>query len=170
MKNVNTFMSSCATRNLFQQNPSPRTALQLIPYKHLEQIAPPWSASQLKSSKSAKSGKFQWNTSISPWVPVRFTLCFDGIQSPDLLYNSSQISVLAPNTKYPRIEKTFELPVNPKMTVGFQRLHRCIDSHGAFDTLDTFWRFWTSLRAPFMTWVFLFASPVRRYEISLEKI
>ena len=53
-------MSSCANRNLFGWNSSPQSPPECIPYKRLEQTAPSWRAGQLKSSKSAKSGKFQW--------------------------------------------------------------------------------------------------------------
>ena len=54
----------------------------------------------------------------------------------------------AKKSEYPALTGSAAIP---KMTVVFQRLNRYSNSHGAFDNLDTFWHFLTSLRAPFMT-------------------
>jgi len=40
MKNLNTFMSSCAISNLFRRNSSAHSMLKFIPYPCLEQTAP----------------------------------------------------------------------------------------------------------------------------------
>ena len=71
-KNLNISMNSCANWNLFRPNSSNRSAPYCIPYRFHEQTAPPWSAGQLKSSKSAKKAKINRRTLITPWVLDRF--------------------------------------------------------------------------------------------------
>ena len=72
MKNLNISMNSCANRNLFGPNSSDWRAPYFIPYMFHVQTAPSWSASQLKSSKSAKKAKINRRTLITPWVLDRF--------------------------------------------------------------------------------------------------
>ena len=87
-------MSSGAIRNPVGWHWSTRSPLQIIPHNRRDQTTPSWSAGQLKSSKSAKSAKLHWKTSLSPWVLVWVGICFHGIQALYLRYNSSHTSIL----------------------------------------------------------------------------
>ena len=44
--------------------------------------------------KINKIGEIGWKTSISSWILVRFSICFDGIQALDAYYNPSHTIVL----------------------------------------------------------------------------
>ena len=87
-------MSSWPIWIIFGAHCSAHHPLQFIPYNHRDQTTSSWSAGQLKSSQSAKSAKLHGKTWISPWVLIRFGICFHGIQALNLLYNASHTSVL----------------------------------------------------------------------------
>jgi len=93
-KILNISMSSWPIWIIFGAHHSAHHPLQFIPYNHRDQTTSSWSAGQLKSSQSAKSAKLHGKTWISPWVLIRFGICFHGIQALNLLYNASHTSVL----------------------------------------------------------------------------
>ena len=86
-KILNISMSSWPIWIIFGAHRSAHHPLQFIPYNHRDQTTSSWSAGQFKSSQSAKSAKSHGKTWISPWVLIRFGICFNGIQALNLLYN-----------------------------------------------------------------------------------